>query len=115
MSASNPYETPSGAAVTYAGQRTYTLKQIDVLSCGLMLGVLYALLGLLAGGFFSLFAMVGAAANNANMLGGILTGVGAVIIMPLFYGVGGFIFGLIGALVYNVCASIVGGIKIDLE
>ncbi|KAA5539591.1 hypothetical protein FYK55_23755 [Roseiconus nitratireducens] len=115
MSVENPYETPQSQP-QYAGTfRTFTLKRVDPLSCGLMLGVFYAILGLIFGAFASLFALVGAFAQNGNALGGIIGGVGAIIMMPIIYGVMGFIGGLIAALIYNGCAALIGGIKFDLE
>lgn len=114
MSAANPYESPT-ASVASSPRRTVTLKRIDVVSVGVMMGIFSAILGLVAGGFFSLFAVIGAAAQNGNAIVGLAFGLGAVIIMPLIYGVMGFVAGAIGALLYNACASLMGGIKFDLE
>jgi hypothetical protein len=41
-------------------------------------------------------------------------GVGAIFI-PLFYGVIGYISGFIGALIYNLVAGTVGGIKVTVS
>lgn len=38
-----------------------------------------------------------------------------LIIMPILYGIFGFIFVAIGCLLYNVIAKFVGGIEIELE
>jgi hypothetical protein len=38
-----------------------------------------------------------------------------MISLPVFYGILGFIGGMIGALVYNLAAGIVGGIRFELE
>lgn len=35
--------------------------------------------------------------------------------MPLFYGVLGFVFGLIAALLYNRVARLIGGVEIEIE
>ena len=114
MSDANPYETTT-VHTSGTPRRTVTLKRIDVVSVGVMLAVFYAILGLIAGGFFSLFAIIGVAAQNGNAIPGLIFGIGAIIVMPLTYGTMGFIFGAIGALLYNACASLVGGIKFDLE
>lgn len=116
MSTTNPYGTPS-AQPSYAAQRTFTLKNLDVMSCGIMLATLYAILGLIVGGFITLISLMGAAiaADGNALMGSLLFGVGSIIIMPIMYGVGGFVGGIIVALLYNVCASFVGGIKFDLE
>jgi hypothetical protein len=98
--------------------RTVAVKRIDIASAGMMLGALYALLGLIVGGIFSLMAVLGVAVGGGGgdaVMGGLIGGVGALIFLPIFYGVIGFIGGIIGALLYNLVAGIVGGIKIDLE
>jgi len=45
----------------------------------------------------------------------VVMGVALMIGIPILYGVIGFIIGIIGALIYNVAAGIVGGVKFDLE
>ena len=117
MAAENPYETPTinTSSVSSASRRTVTIKRLDVMSCGVMLGVLYAILGLFVGGIFSLLALGGVAAGGGDVMAGLITGVGAVIALPLMYGIMGFVGGIIFALLYNLCASLVGGIKFDLE
>ena len=37
------------------------------------------------------------------------------IFMPVFYGVFGFIFGVISAAIYNLIARWIGGIEVDVE
>lgn len=95
------------------------LRRIGVLSLGKVLGVLYAGLGLLFGGLFSLFSLLGAAIGATQDAGGaafaFLFGVGAIVFMPLFYGLIGFIGGLLTALLYNVAAGITGGLELDLQ
>jgi hypothetical protein len=91
------------------------VKSVGVLSVGKMLGCLYALLGLLIGGLLSLIALAGAAAGaNKQGIPAMLFGAGAVIVIPIFYGVIGFIGGIISAALYNVVASAIGGIEIEL-
>jgi len=78
--------------------------------------VLYGLLGLMLGAVFALVSMLGAALAPPE-LGGfkIFFGVGAIIILPLFYGVLGGIFGAIGAAIYNLAAGWVGGLEVDIS
>jgi hypothetical protein len=45
----------------------------------------------------------------------LLFGAGSVIFLPIFYGILGFVLGLITALLYNLVARLVGGIQIELE
>lgn len=97
------------------------LKRIGVLSCAKISGILYAVIGLIIGAVLSLFALVGLAlgaggsGQPAEAVFGLLFGVGAVIILPVFYGALGFISGLIMAALYNVLANVVGGVEIELE
>jgi hypothetical protein len=56
-----------------------------------------------------------ASSESSDAFAGLLFGFGAVIFLPIFYGILGFIFGLIGALLYNGIARLIGGIEIELE
>ena len=38
-----------------------------------------------------------------------------MIFMPILYGILDFVFGLIGALLYNGIARVIGGIEIEIE
>ena len=38
-----------------------------------------------------------------------------MIFMPIFYGILGFVFGLIEALLYNGIARVIGGMEIKIE
>jgi len=42
-------------------------------------------------------------------------GIIMMIALPIMYGLFGFIGGTIGALIYNVMAGIIGGVKFELE
>jgi len=96
------------------------LKRIGVLSSGLVIGILYAFFGLIAGGIFSLFAIFGAALGaafdevGAGAMGAVF-GIGGIVFFPIFYGVLGFFFGLIIALLYNLVARITGGVEMHFE
>lgn len=93
------------------------IRRVDALSVGKVLGCLYFLLGLIAGGFVTLFSMLGLLAGGPRRggPGDMLFGVAAVIVIPVFYGVIGLIGGLISGALYNVVASVVGGIEIELQ
>ena len=97
------------------------LKKVGVLSCGKVLGVLYGGLGLLMGAIFTLIAVLGAAlgggASNrpGGAIVGMIFGIGAVILVPIFYGVMGFIGGIITAAFYNAIAMVAGGLEVELE
>lgn len=94
------------------------IKSMGVLSVGKFSGAMGAILGLLVGGIFSLFSVLGAAfgmANGQSGAAGMLFGVGAVIIAPIFYGLFGFLYGIVAAFFYNIIASMIGGVEIELE
>ncbi|MEE8525424.1 MAG: hypothetical protein V3T72_15920 [Thermoanaerobaculia bacterium] len=59
-------------------------------------------------------AGMAATGGDSEALRGAMFGVGAVILMPLFYGFMGFISGLITGLLYNLIAGWIGGLEMDL-
>ena len=92
------------------------VKSVGVLSVGKVLGCLYAMLGLIIGGFLTLLSLAGAAAGGRDAgPAALLVGVGAIVIIPVIYGGIGFIGGIIMAALYNVVASVIGGIEFELK
>ena len=90
--------------------QTVKLKRLGVLSVGLITGIIYAIFGLFAGLFITLISVtVSGAFDEAGL--GVLFGVGSIIILPIVYGIGGFIAGLISALIYNIAAKFTGLVK----
>lgn len=101
-----------------------TIKRFGVFSVAKMYGLLMFVAGLIIGVIYGLFliifgaAMSSLAPGNEAMAGGISTVVMGVIMMialPIMYGLFGFIGGAIGALIYNIMAGIIGGVKFELE
>ena len=100
-----------------------TIRRVEPLSCAKIGGLVYAAIGLLIGALCSCFALLSLAfsgvqrelAQNAlSPLIGAMIGAGAIIVLPIIYGVIGFVTALIGAWLYNLIASKVGGIQIDV-
>jgi len=93
------------------------LKSIGVFSMAKMLGALYATIGFLIGLLFALLSVVGAGIADSGSEGllALVFGVGAVIILPVFYGVLGFIGGALLSALYNLIAGMAGGIELNLE
>ena len=92
-----------------------TLKRVTPLSAGKVLALLYGAMGIM---FVPLFLLMPAlTANLLPQQRGIfaLIGTGMAIAMPVFYAVMGFLFGVIGAAIYNLVAKMVGGIEVDVE
>lgn len=84
------------------------------MSVGMIFGVMYAIIGLLAGMVMALFAIAGAVSSGDTAMG-FVGGAFAAIIMPIAYGVGGLIGGIVLGLIYNVCAAMVGGIRFEID
>jgi hypothetical protein len=97
------------------------IKSVGILSCAKMMGVLYGCMGLLfipialVGGLASMAAQQTSGANRAAgaISGAVLMVFG--ILAPFIYGGMGFVFGAIGAWIYNLIAKRLGGIEIQLE
>jgi hypothetical protein len=83
-----------------------------------MYGAISGTMGLVIGLGIALFSMVGAGLapdGDAPAWLGPVFGVGAIIFLPIFYGVMGLIGGALSAVFYNVFASLVGGVTVDVE
>jgi len=102
------------------------IRQVGVWSVARLYGGLSAVMGLLFGACFAVVAMVGggmaAVAENsgagsgfASGMLGAMFGVGAIVILPIFYGVLGIIMGALSAALYNLCAGMFGGIEVDIQ
>ena len=92
------------------------VKRIGPLSCAKLAGVLYAILGLCFGAVMSLVALAGGFAGQTNESAafGAFFGAAAIVVLPVFYGVLGFVTTLISAALYNLLAGVVGGVEIDI-
>jgi hypothetical protein len=99
------------------------IKRVGVFSCakiysitlaamGLVVGVIYGLIFMVLGG-----AMMAGGGRDAGTAGAssLVIGLIMMIAIPVFYGIIGFIGGIIGGLVYNVAAGVVGGLELELE
>ena len=96
------------------------LKRIGILSLAKIMGILYAVLGLLMGFIISAVALFGALlgsafSNSTEPFMGLIFGAGAIIVMPILYGVMGFISGIITAGIYNFVVRFTGGLELEFE
>jgi hypothetical protein len=84
-------------------------------------GALLAAMGLLFGAIVALASLVGGASGafgDAQASAGpmaMLFGVGAIIFLPIFYGVLGVVMGALSAGLYNLMAGLLGGIELETE
>lgn len=91
------------------------VRRVNPIQFALVSGTLYAILGLIFAilwlPFASFFAAMG---PNARMFGAGL-GIVMIVVWPIAYFIGAFIFGLITAALYNLVAGWLGGIEVTLE
>jgi hypothetical protein len=95
------------------------VKRLGVWSVARIYGTLSGAFGLIAGVCLALFSMVGAGlaaqSGGAPAFLGPLLGVGAIVFLPLLYGVMGLVIGALSAALYNVFAGMVGGVELDIQ
>jgi hypothetical protein len=100
------------------------IHRIGVFSLGKVSAILYALFGLLGGVFMtamSLISMIfGGSSRSAyssysgsSDIVGVIMGMGAVVCLPILYGVLGFIGGIITAFFTNLALKYAGGLEIE--
>ena len=94
-----------------------TLKRIGPGSAFKIGLALYGFMGLLFGVFFALVSQSGGAFVPPTEAGvfRMFFGVGAIIFLPIFYGIIGGIFGALGAVIYNLVAGWFGGLEVDIS
>ncbi len=113
----------------------YEFKHLDPISVGKVTGIVAAILGLingilaslalqaisgLIGGIIGSVPIVGASAaaqTGATQASALLAGLSgtAIIAFPILGLIIGFLGGIIGAIIYNLTASIIGGIHVEMN
>ncbi len=95
------------------------LTRIAPLSVAKVAFVLYALIGLIIGAIVAVASLIGATLglgqHDGSALFGAIFGVGAIVLLPILYGVIGTIGALVMAGIYNLAAGLMGGIELTLE
>lgn len=99
------------------------IKRIDVISAGKIGGCIAAGFGLILGViFFLVYSVIGVAASSlatdqGGGMGALMGGLGvlSIVAFPVMYGTFGFLGGLIQALIYNLAARFVGGLRVETE
>ena len=87
------------------------IKKIGVLSLAKIFGLLYALIGLILGALFAVLSLFGFSGADGT---GLFFGAVSIIILPILYGIMGFIGGLITAFFYNLIAKWIGGLEVEI-
>jgi hypothetical protein len=90
------------------------INRVGPLSSAKVVGLLYAIIGLVFGAIISLIAAMGNF-GHGGVAGGPFLGVAAVVFAPVAYGIMGFVMTLIMAALYIALAKLVGGVEIDLR
>ena len=93
----------------------HIIKSVGVLSVAKIMGLVYGCMGLIFAPFFLLIGLVGSMAGQAKSPFAGMFGIVFAIFMPVLYGAIGFVAGLLGALLYNLFARLVGGFELELE
>ncbi len=88
-----------------------SITRIEPGQFALIMGVTYVLLGIILGVMMFLFTSM---IPMPTPFGSAARGVGAIF-SPIIYGVLGYVSGFIGAIVYNLVAGTVGGIKVTVS
>jgi hypothetical protein len=96
------------------------VNKVGVWSVARMYATMAAAMGLLLGLLFACASLLGAglaSGGDSQLPGGMAAafGVGAVVVLPIMYGVFGLIGGAIGGALYNVFAGMVGGVEMDIS
>ena len=92
-----------------------TFNRVDPVSAGKVFGVLQLVYGLFVG---PIYAMIGltieaGGGNNAGM--GLAIAGASLMILPVILGIMGFLAGMLLALFYNLAASYIGGLVVEVE
>lgn len=95
------------------------IKKIDILSLAKIYALSMAFVGLIIGvfvGFIMFFfgTFFGTDTNYSSYLGAGL-GLLGLLTMPILFGLAGFIFGGLASFFYNILASWIGGVKIEIK
>ena len=86
------------------------VKKIGVLSLAKLLGLLYAIFGLIIGALFAVLPLFGLNVDET----GLFFGARSIIIFPILYSVMGLVGGLITAFFYNLVAKWIGGLEVEI-
>jgi hypothetical protein len=94
---------------------TRRIKSIAPLQLGKMMALCYGIMGLLFCPIFLIMSLFASHLPNQQRVGMLAFGTGFALFMPILYGAMGFVFGVIGAFIYNLIAKWIGGIEVDVE
>ncbi|MGC1370729.1 MAG: hypothetical protein WA824_01205, partial [Candidatus Sulfotelmatobacter sp.] len=91
------------------------VKSVGVMSVAKIMGLVYGCLGLVFAPFFLLIGLLGTLAGQHKTPFTGAFGIFVALLMPILYGLMGFLMGAIGGGLYNLFAKLVGGFEVELE
>jgi hypothetical protein len=92
------------------------LKRVGIWSLAKLLAVTYGTLGFVFGGIFGLVSYsLGGLFPGKNLFLGSGLSLTSFVLYPLIYAVVGLIGGAFSAALYNIFASIAGGVQLELR
>ena len=98
-----------------SGSTTRKIKRIAPLPAGKMLAILYGIMGLLFIPVFLIMSVVATQLPAPQRVGFLAFGAGFALAVPFIYAAMGFVFGALGALIYNDVSKWIGGIEVEVE
>lgn len=91
------------------------LKKIDIFSVAKLQAILMVVVGLVLGIFSAIFAIIFGTITESTRLIVSSKVIPMIFLLPIFYGILGFVMGAVGAFLYNLIARWVGGIKVEFS
>jgi hypothetical protein len=99
------------------------IHRIGIFSLGKVSAVMYALFGLLGGVFMTGISLISMIFNDSShsayssygssSIVSMITGLGAVVCLPILYGILGFLGGIITAFFLNLALKYAGGLEVE--
>lgn len=96
------------------GKKVIEIKKVGVLSLAKISAFIYLIPGIIVGITMGPeFGRYSPTISKSVLT--LLLNKGAIITFPIGYGIGGFLFGLLGGLFYNFLSRKIGGIEIEIK
>jgi hypothetical protein len=112
--ASSPHAISPGLQPAQATR--FQIRSVGILQAGIVMALLMsitALLTLLV--FMSFSSIIGGMAGGTDVSGLFAIGGIMLVIVPIVYGIIGFIYGIFAALIYNLAAKMCGGLVLRVQ
>lgn len=93
-----------------AKEKSLEIKKVDIMSLAKIGGLFGLIIGLVAGVLITVVGFTGTISPSIVNLGAVL-----IVVLPIVYGVFYFIGGAICALIYNIIAKKIGGLKVSVS